>query len=100
MAPHADPGGDCVLARLLAAEPARAEVPWPEGFEGGLLHRLDTGTSGAVAFAEDLADLDALRALFRDHQLTKTYRLRAARDPGWDENAIVRPIGHDPRHKG
>lgn len=98
--PHADPEGDCVLARLLAAEPGRSTIPWPRGFEGGILHRLDTSTSGAVAIADDPADLVFLRSLFSEGQLAKRYVLRAARDPGWDENSCDRPLAHDPRHKG
>ena len=46
--PHADPEGDCVLGRLLADDPARAELAWPTGFEGGIAHRLDRSTSGAL----------------------------------------------------
>jgi 23S rRNA pseudouridine1911/1915/1917 synthase len=98
--PHGEPAGDCLLARLLADEPERGTVAWPEGFAGGILHRLDTSTSGAVAVADDPHDLEALRGLFREHRLVKRYRLLSARDPGWDENAVEAPIAHDPRHKG
>src|SRR5690606_11456797 len=51
--PHADPAGDCLLARLLAEEPWRAALPWPAGFDGGIAHRLDVSTSGAVLAASD-----------------------------------------------
>jgi 23S rRNA-/tRNA-specific pseudouridylate synthase len=98
--PHDDPGGDCLVARILAEDPDRARVAWPEGFEAGVVHRLDTGTSGAVALADDLDDLERLRELFRAHRLVKTYRLVVARDPRWDENRCDRSIAHDPRHKG
>ncbi|MEQ1568292.1 MAG: pseudouridine synthase, partial [Myxococcota bacterium] len=98
--PHGDPAGDCVLARLLAQEPARAAIAWPEGFEGGLVHRLDTETSGAVALARDLDDLVFLRELFRGRQLVKTYRLVVRRSPTWDTHRCDRPIAHDPRRAG
>ncbi|MEQ1507480.1 MAG: RNA pseudouridine synthase [Myxococcota bacterium] len=97
--PHDDPAGDCLLARLLAEEPDRAAIPWPAGFEGGLAHRLDTATSGAVAVAADLDGLGALRDRFAAGALTKWYRLRVARDPGWDANRCDRPIAHDPRRR-
>lgn len=97
--PHADPDGDCVLARLLAAEPGRASVPWPDGFAGGLAHRLDVSTSGAVAVAADPDELAVLREHFRHHRLTKRYWLWAARPPRWDEHACERPLAHDRRHK-
>ena len=54
--PHADPAGDCVLHRLLQADPWRNEPVWPEGFAGGIAHRLDTWTSGALWIADDPAE--------------------------------------------
>ncbi|MCB9683997.1 MAG: RNA pseudouridine synthase [Alphaproteobacteria bacterium] len=98
--PHDDAGGDCVLARLLAEEPGRAELPWPAGFEGGLAHRLDTSTSGALAVADDLAELEALRDRFARKALLKTYVLRAARDVPWDEHVVEVALAHDRRRKG
>jgi 23S rRNA pseudouridine1911/1915/1917 synthase len=98
--PNDDPAGDCVVARLLLAEPERARIAWPAGFEAGVLHRLDTSTSGAVALADDPADLEHLRAAFATGKLVKQYCLRAARDPGWDTNDCERALAHDPRHKG
>ena len=89
-----------MVARLSAAEPVRSAIAWPEGFEAGVVHRLDTSTSGAVAIAEDLADLEVLRELFRGRRLRKRYRLRALRSPSWDENACDRAVAHYPRHKG
>ncbi len=97
--PHDTPGGDCVLARLLAEEPARAGLAWPTGFEGGLLHRLDTSTSGAVAVADDPEDLAGLRELFAGRALAKRYLLLAARDVPWDEHVIDAPIGHHPKRR-
>ena len=78
--PHADPEGDCLLARWVTARPSVMEVPWPEGFAGGIAHRLDIGTSGAVAVAEDLEELAALREAFRGKRLRKTYRFVSRRD--------------------
>lgn len=98
--PHDEPRGDCLLARLLAEEPDRASVSWDAGFEGGIAHRLDTSTSGAVAVADDPGELAALRDLFGRKALLKTYVLRAARDVGWDHHAVDVPIAHDPRRKG
>lgn len=97
--PHDDPGGPCVLASLLAEQPWRAEIAWPSGFEGGICHRLDTSTSGAVLVADTLDALHAAREAFRAGTLTKTYRLRAARAPTWSENRCVAAIGHDPRKR-
>lgn len=87
-----------MLARLLAAEPWRASLAWPAGFEGGVCHRLDTSTSGALLVADDPAELAAIREVFAASGLTKTYRLRVARVPTWRENSCDRPIAHDRRH--
>ncbi len=97
--PHDDPGGDCVLRRLLAEHPHQADLPWPDGFAGGLLHRLDTSTSGAVAFARDLEELAFVRGLFANHQLLKSYVFRAARAPDWVVERCDRPLAHHPRKR-
>lgn len=97
--PHDDPGGSCVLAALLAEEPWRDALPWPAGFEGGLAHRLDVSTSGALLVADDPDELARLRELFAGKRLRKTYRLRVARDVPWDRNACDRAIAHDRRHR-
>lgn len=98
--PHADPDGDCVLQRLLTAEPERAELAWPAGFDGGIAHRLDISTSGALWVADSPEELAQMRERFISKQLVKTYRMRAAKSPVWDVNATERAIGHDRRRKG
>lgn len=100
MPPHGDPAGDCVLARLLADDPARAATDWPVGFEAGIAHRLDNATSGALAVADDLRELEALRAAFGGHHLSKTYRFLTWASVPWDQNRCDRPIAHARRHRG
>lgn len=97
--PHADPAGDCLLARLLREEPARAAIAWPEGYEGGIAHRLDTSTSGAVWVADDPDELRAMRERFTGRALVKTYVLRAARVAPWGENTCEAPLAHDRRRR-
>ena len=97
--PHGDPGGACVLATLLAEEPWRAQLAWPIGFEGGICHRLDTSTSGAILVARDPDALGFARCQFKSGALTKTYRLRVARSPTWEGNRCGAAIGHDPRKR-
>ena len=77
--PHADPDGDCVLSRWLPQHPEQAAVHWPDGFAGGIAHRLDIGTSGALAVAASLDELEQLRSAFRDKALTKSYRFVSRR---------------------
>lgn len=94
------PDADCLLRRLLADEPWRADVPWPDGFAGGIAHRLDNATSGAVAVARDPEALRHLRALFASRSLTKRYLLWTARSVPWDEHVCERPIAHARGHRG
>jgi len=94
--PHRDPAGDCLLARLLTARPERA-AGWPQGFEGGLAHRLDTATSGLMVAARTPDDLPSVRDAFRSGQLRKFYVFRSLAQP-WPEARIVDvPIAHHPR---
>lgn len=94
-APHADPEGDCLARRLIASQPWRAEVAWPDGFAGGIAHRLDGPTSGAVWVADDLDELAQMRAWFAAGLLVKTYRFEASKDVPWSRHAVDRPIAHD-----
>lgn len=42
--------------------------------EPGLVHRLDTGTSGALVFAKTQAEFQRLKQLWRERKVTKIYR--------------------------
>ena len=93
--PHADPAGPCVLHALFEARPEQAEPAWPEGYSGGILHRLDTWTSGLLLVARTLPALEAGRAAFVGQQLSKTYRFLCDRVVGWTEHRVDRPLAHD-----
>lgn len=49
--------------------------------EPGLLHRLDTGTSGLLVFARNTHAFISLQHAWRDRRVTKTYRALAAPIP-------------------
>jgi len=70
-------------------------VEWPVGFEGGIAHRLDISTSGALLVADSVEELRWLRELFAAKRLSKTYRLLAARQVSWHTNRCERSIAHD-----
>lgn len=89
----------CAASRLLEEQPWRSTISWPERFHGGICHRLDRATSGALLVAESVDELQSLRTLFSERRLTKTYLFEAARDVPWDTNAIDRPIAHDRNRK-
>jgi 23S rRNA-/tRNA-specific pseudouridylate synthase len=97
--PHSDPAGDCLLRHLLADQPWRRAIHWPPGFAGGIAHRLDNATSGAVIVADTLEELAHWRELFRGHHLTKTYLMLAAKDVPWQRNQCTAAIAHHPRKR-
>lgn len=97
--PHADAAGDCMLKRLLTDAPWRRDVAWPDGFDGGIAHRLDTMTSGALLVADALDELETLRTWMADKRFRKTYWLLTDRDVPWDDNVCDKPIAHDKRRK-
>jgi 23S rRNA pseudouridine1911/1915/1917 synthase len=59
----------------LARDPNLAEVG-KQGLEPGLLHRLDTGTSGCLAFARTQKAFQRWRELWKTGQVQKIYRAR------------------------
>lgn len=91
--PHADPEGDCLLARLLDARPAQAQ-DFPEGFAGGLAHRLDVATSGVVLACRSPDALVAARAAFAARKLQKTYRFLADGTVPWTEHHVTTRLAH------
>ena len=97
--PHGDPSGDCLLHRAQRAGALAPAADWPEGFAGGIAHRLDTPTSGLVLAARSPSDLAALRAWFQAGALRKVYLFLSARSVPWSTHSIDRPIAHDPRRK-
>lgn len=96
---HSDPTAPCVLSRLLDDEPWRRGIDWPEGFAGGIAHRLDRHTSGAVLVADSVAELVAIREAFASRAFTKTYRLLSDGDVPWSDNRCERPIAHARRNR-
>ncbi|MED5373062.1 MAG: pseudouridine synthase [Myxococcota bacterium] len=100
---HRDPGSDCVLKRLLAELPEQGECAWPEGFEGGLAHRLDIPTSGLVLAARSGEALLSARAAFSAKALTKTYRFLSGGELDHDQlsadGRCTLPIAHHPKSR-
>lgn len=75
--------------------------------EAGLLHRLDTGTSGVLAFAKNKKEFDRIRSLWRTKEVRKFYRAVVQADPIQHAKlaailktlpySITSPIAHDPK---
>jgi 23S rRNA pseudouridine1911/1915/1917 synthase len=97
--PHADPSGDCLLARLRVARPDVDAHEWPAGFPAGIAHRLDTPTSGQIVVARTPADLARIRASFRQRHFVKHYVFLTRKDVDWDSHAIDARLAHDRSRK-
>jgi len=80
-------------------DPSRSTHDWPQGFEGGLAHRLDVPTSGALLCADDPEELAEIRAAFASGAFTKVYRFVAGREVSWDHHVCDRPIAHHRRRR-
>lgn len=92
---HKEPARDCLLYQLLQKFPVQKRLDWPEGFEGGISHRLDVPTSGQILVAQDPEHLMEMRALFSEKKLLKIYYFLSEKEPRWRENIISIPIAHD-----
>jgi 23S rRNA pseudouridine1911/1915/1917 synthase len=84
--------------RGTAVEEALARCPsvagvGKAGLEPGLLHRLDTGTSGLLAFAKTQAAFERLRALWKSGEVEKTYRAIVERGVSPLPARIETPLG-------
>jgi len=70
------------------------------GLEPGILHRLDTGTSGLIVFAKTNAEYERLRALWTSGGVKKTYRALVRIPPGTPAPVLCvleSPLAHDPK---
>jgi 23S rRNA pseudouridine1911/1915/1917 synthase len=80
-------------AAVLAPESA---VAGPKPLEGGLVHRLDTQTSGLLAIALNPPAWEALQAAFRAHRARKYYLAIVEGDLA-EDTIIDWPIAHHAR---
>ena len=87
------PDRDTIFTRL---PPTEHEFPY--GYEGGIAHRLDNSTSGQLLLAENPEALAALRDLFGQKSLRKSYLFITAHQVPWDDHTVAFRIAHD-RHR-
>ncbi|HWP65150.1 MAG TPA: RluA family pseudouridine synthase [Candidatus Limnocylindria bacterium] len=80
---------DTVVNALLARYPETGPLA------GGLVHRLDTGTSGVLVAARSAAVWTSLREAFRAHAVRKRY-LALARGVAPERLHVDLPLCHDP----
>lgn len=98
--PKKDTNEDSVLIRLFAREPHRNHIAWPKGFAGGIVHRLDTPTSGGLLVAENPEQVWKIREMFSQKILEKRYLFLSSKEPRWDTHHCEAPLAHDKKKKG
>ncbi|MBC7690921.1 MAG: RluA family pseudouridine synthase [Methylotenera sp.] len=101
--PHAIHETDTAVSSALAHFPGLEQVG-RRGFEPGILHRLDTGTSGVLLFAKNQPTFETLQSLWKTPRVIKTYRALVqsqSADPSpetWQlPKVIATPLAHDPK---
>ncbi len=67
--------------------------------EPGVVHRLDTDTSGLVVVARTAAAFDELREALQNERITKEYLLVCKSDGLPDDGTIEHPIANHPKDK-
>jgi 23S rRNA pseudouridine1911/1915/1917 synthase len=96
---HPAPGhpGGTVLNGILERYPDIAAVGDPQ--RPGLVHRLDSGTSGVLLFARNNKSLTALQAAFKSRKVTKIYHCICHGIPEPYAQSCNQPIGRHPVHR-
>lgn len=92
--PHSPEETDTAVGAALGRFPG---LP-ARGLEPGLLHRLDTQTSGLLVFAKTADEWSRLRALWRSGAVRKFYRACVnGGEPPRVPALLQTPLGHDPK---
>ncbi|MDF3128013.1 RluA family pseudouridine synthase [Kiritimatiellaeota bacterium B1221] len=86
-----------VLNAMLFRYPEISEAGDPQ--RPGLVHRLDSGTSGVLLFARHEESLTKLQELFKQRKVNKTYHAICHGIPEPFEQTIDLPIGRHPTHR-
>lgn len=94
---HNRPGGGMTLADAVAGRWPEALGVGTRGREPGLVHRLDTGTSGLLLVARTEAAFTALRAAFASGAVEKEYVAAVEGRPPVS-GVIDLPLAHHPKN--
>ncbi len=90
------PGERGTVMNGVVARFPQAAVAGDDPREGGLVHRLDNGTSGALVVALAPAAFIELRSAIRDGRIRRTYQALVAGDLK-EPLEITAPLAHHPR---
>ncbi|MGK5083690.1 RluA family pseudouridine synthase [Bdellovibrionota bacterium FG-1] len=98
--PHSPDETETAVGAALAHFPGLAQIG-PRPLEPGLLHRLDTGTSGLLAFAKTPAAFLRLKEAWKEGKVQKTYRtlVRPESPPLHLPLTLQLTLAHDVKNK-
>jgi len=85
-----------LMNAVAARYPETAEAG-DKPLEGGLVHRLDNGTSGALIIARNAESFAALRGAIRGGRIERHYLALVSGDPG-ARMELTAPIAHHPKN--
>ena len=68
----------------------------PDKMRPGIVHRLDSGTSGLMVVARDQKTSEILKRMFADREINKNYLALTHNVPSRREGILSGPIAHDP----
>jgi 23S rRNA pseudouridine1911/1915/1917 synthase len=88
---------NALLGRYPELIPVDGVVIGHSAREPGVIHRLDTETSGAVVVARTVSAFETLKAALREGQLGKRYLLVCASEGLPDEGTIEFPLANHPK---
>lgn len=91
--PHRAEETSTAVGAALAICPSIKDVG-KGGLEPGLLHRLDTGTSGIIVFAKNQTEFDRLREIWKTDKIRKFYRAVVS-SPQKENQNITLPLAID-----
>jgi len=89
---------DSVAAHLLLRYPGMRNVGYSQ-WDAGLIHRLDTDTSGVIVAAKTRPAFEELRTALRAGQLTKSYLAWTMKAPIPERGEITASLRSDPKHR-
>jgi 23S rRNA pseudouridine1911/1915/1917 synthase len=83
---------ETAVGLALAHDPNLQNVEGHQSLELGLLHRLDTGTSGLLVFAKTQKEFERLKQLWKNGKVEKTYRAWVSLEASPNSEVIQFPL--------
>lgn len=86
------------VINAIAAQYPESVFSGNKPLEGGLVHRLDNGTSGALMIARTSEAFVQLRAALKNMKIRRAYQALVAGEI-WAEREVLTPVAHHPKNR-